>query len=56
MIEFTIELTNKTFELVMYIDIITINTCKFMTTITIELHYRTIHYLKTTKMNEIVKG
>ena len=56
MIELPIELTNKTFELVMYIDIIIINMCKFIRTITFELHYRTIHNLKITKMNYIVKG
>ena len=56
MIKLPIELTNKILKLVMHIDIITINMCKFMTTITSELYYRTIHYFKTTKMNDIVKG
>ena len=49
MIELPNELTNKTFELVMYIDIVTINTCKCITIITSELHYRTTYHLKTSK-------
>ena len=49
MIELPYDLTNKKFKLVMYIDIMTINMYKFITTITSKLHYRTIHYLKLKK-------
>ena len=37
-------------------DIITINWCKFLTTITSDLQYRTTHYIRTSKSNEIVKS
>ena len=40
----------------MYIDIITINTCKFITTITSELNYRSIHYIKSSNSEEVTKG
>ena len=56
MIELPSELQNRTFKVIMYIDIITINTCKFITTITSELNYRTIHYIKTSNTKEIIKG
>ena len=56
LIELPYELQNRTFKVIMYIDIITINTCKFITTITSELNYRTIHYIKTSNAEELTKG
>ena len=56
MIELPEELKNRVLKLIMYIDIITINTCKFITTITSELNYRLIHYIKSSNTEEIIKG
>ena len=56
MIELPQELINRTFKLIMYIDIITINTCKFITIITSELYYCTMHYIKSTKTDEFTTG
>ena len=55
MIKLPNELTNETFEMVIYIDVIIFNTCKFIGTITFELYLRTINYFKTTKTNNIAK-
>ena len=45
-----------TFDLILYMDIISINHCQFVTTITSDLQYRTAHYIQTSKFNKIAKS
>ena len=56
MIKLPNELKDRTFNLILYVNIITINTCKFKTIITSELCYSTIHFVKSTKSSNIIRG
>ena len=54
MIELLMELQNHTFDLLLYIDIITIHGCQFVTTISSGLQYHTAHHSQSTSATAIV--